>query len=818
MKKNITALIIFTLGVLALKAQHTDIYSNVDNFNLEKIIETEKERRLEIIRQVDEYKKEASVLISEKRFDEANETLEKAESILNDKMTGPRADLQIKKLDNFISQFKRSWAVNLEDDAKKMIIEAQQSDDFDTKKQMYDKAAKTAKKAISIYPDLSERLGKIVEKCNKRIGYVDYREATKLEKFVPDNNLRKRNISVYLKQAQILYDNKKYMNARDKLEQVLVRDAYNQDAILLLDKIYRKLHKIAAMRSKAEWVERIAEVKWKWSQPVLPTENILSEDTKIISETPRQNDIYDKMQNIVFDEINFKNANIKDVITALRVRSKELDTPTNKGINIVLKSDTEKSSVPKVTLSLNNIPLFDLLTYICQLTGLKFRPEGGTVLIGRSGINPMRTKFFPVSVQLIEGIGVNIEDTGGTSGTDDLADLMGQMVDDGGDDEGRTTGINANSPELKSYFEARGVPFPEGTAIAYSHRAGRLIVKNTEENLRKLDMLLRQLNITIPQVLIEAKVIEMKQTDLEELGFHWTFWDRGGPESGWLDNSVIPPEITNADIAPLVNSAGDMLSNEDFEIPKTDDILRGNTADVGSALINNLLVMPNANYDSNLALTVNALDRCEKAEILSAPKILAKSGEEAIIQMVRMEYFPDTWNEPDLVITDSAFEFTMAEPELGDATPIGITLTVTPQVSPNKNTIILDIAPEIIERVGWSDYNYVVVTPQETATASAGSFVLKMPEISHRDVVTRVKVYNNETIVLGGMLQEENDMIDDKIPLLGDLPLVGRAFRSVSENSEKKDLLIVITARIMNYDGIPAEPYKGKGIPDFNRI
>lgn len=96
-------------------------------------------------------------------------------------------------------------------------------------------------------------------------------------------------------------------------------------------------------------------------------------------------------------------------------------------------------------------------------------------------------------------------------------------------------------------------------------------------------------------------------------------------------------------------------------------------------------------------------------------------------------------------------------------------------------------------------------------------FDVWMPMISRRNLSVNVNVYDGETVVLGGMVDNTTISRVDKWPILGDLPLVGRFFQSHVEDVERKSLLVFVTARLVNNDGIPIRRNKNVGAPDFNR-
>ena len=133
-------------------------------------------------------------------------------------------------------------------------------------------------------------------------------------------------------------------------------------------------------------------------------------------------------------------------------------------------------------------------------------------------------------------------------------------------------------------------------------------------------------------------------------------------------------------------------------------------------------------------------------------------------------------------------------------------------MSADKNTIDLMLTPEVTEFLGFIDYSPGLVT--NIVPASAGpppvaerttvmNFKIQQPLFSERSVATRVVIWDGQTVVLGGLIKENVQKIDDKVPFLGDLPLIGRLFRSKVTNRSKQNLLIFVTARLIGPDGNP---------------
>ena len=126
-----------------------------------------------------------------------------------------------------------------------------------------------------------------------------------------------------------------------------------------------------------------------------------------------------------------------------------------------------------------------------------------------------------------------------------------------------------------------------------------------------------------------------------------------------------------------------------------------------------------------------------------------------------------------------------------------------------------DINLPIVTLSGWMEYDARTI---ETDGSVDGEYY-RMPIFDKRVIKTEVTVYDGETIVLGGVAQDTTSVVNDKIPILGDLPLVGRLFQSKYTESEKRNLLVFLTCRLVKPDGsafFPEED-RSRGLPDFGR-
>jgi type IV pilus assembly protein PilQ len=194
----------------------------------------------------------------------------------------------------------------------------------------------------------------------------------------------------------------------------------------------------------------------------------------------------------------------------------------------------------------------------------------------------------------------------------------------------------------------------------------------------------------------------------------------------------------------------------------------GKTGDSGSFTTPNLKI-GNLNFDYSISL--EALETSGVANVLANPKITTIEGEEANINIgdeIPILTNKRTSEDGDEVSQEIEFK------------NIGIDLKITPKIT-DEDSIFIDLQPEITTFLEWVEIN--------------GS---RYPTVSIKKVGTKVKVNNGETLAIGGLIQEKEYETMSKVPLLGDLPILGKLFSQKNFENEKRELIIFITPKIIN--------------------
>jgi general secretion pathway protein D len=604
-------------------------------------------------------------------------------------------------------------------------------------------------------------------------------------------------VKTLLNEGQGLYDSGRFDEATAKYEAALRLDRYNVAARRGMEQVNMGKMRVADAAYNDTRAAMITQVDKAWETPVrrvdlgpaavIEQPVLTSRGTQSISR---------KLDEIVIPRINFTDATVREAIEFLRQRSEALDTEAvetgERGVNIVLKLDQAAAS-QTVTLDLANLPLREALTYITNLANLKFKVESYAVLIVplSEPTDTLITKEYRVPPGFITS------------------------TPSGGGSE--TPGVAAQSG-AKIYLESQGVQFPTGASANFIASSSRLIVRNTQENLDLVDALVESSSGEItPQVEIESKFVEISQNNLKELGFDWLLGQFGFGTTGVFGSGGTSGNQFNS---TAVGPAG--TANYPFVYPGTDvpvgvnPVTAGNrsgqTAVTGNALDGLLFGSPLGPAAGVLALAgvftnpqfqvvLRALNQKKGIDVLSAPKVTTKSGSTATVEVVREFRYPDVYAPPQIPQTTGSGTqpITPATPESFKMKPVGVRLEVSPTVGSDNYTIDLRLVPEVTEFEGFINYGSPILNRGIVVTEN----VINYPVFSERKVDTSVHIYDGQTVVLGGLMREDVQKVNDKTPLLGDLPVAGALFRSQSDQHIKRNLVIFVTATLMDPAGQP---------------
>ncbi len=587
------------------------------------------------------------------------------------------------------------------------------------------------------------------------------------------------------------------------------------------------------------------------------------------------------------------------------------------------QSASGPAGVPVIPMiAVSNISFYDALKQVCELVGYKFKVQGSIIIVmhKNASTDEMVTRSYPVLSSFMDRM---------TSASSDMKEMKSSGFGGGSSRLGGDEESEGNQEkDWKEFFSLLGVQWPEGSSIMYIKTIGKLRVKNTYENLAELEQALTEMNADPKLIEIEARFVEVCQEDLNSLGFEWILngdyalglnrhlgkalginpgtFGAGSTSSGNSSNPSGRPSL--GDHNNSTTGGGSTLTDVSEKI--TGDFVNGgtsggastgwsrNTADgakrnVGinsfgdgtdysngnrylstegnhisgeSKSTNDRFMKVNAFLGSaDLSMILHMLAQRSDTDLLSAPKVLTRPGEEAVIKVVT-EYIYPTDYDVQLQSSSSGSSgssgssqsaiLAVVEPQSFTMREVGVILDVTPTLTDDGNLIDLKLNTQVVDEPTWRNYGMRIpftgnasslqsfegigsifsglseVFTQlgtgltdgmkqmfaQSATDAATSALenltqsgsdnityydapMEQPFFHVRSIDSNVSVYPGATIVMGGLITEARKAMDDKVPFLGDIPFIGRFFRSHSEQTSKRNLLIFVTTRLVDVQG-----------------
>ena len=404
------------------------------------------------------------------------------------------------------------------------------------------------------------------------------------------------------------------------------------------------------------------------------------------------------------------------------------------GRNIVVSDSVQGN----VTLRLQNVPWDQALDIVLATKGLDMRENGGVIIVAPAEEIAAREKADLESRQQIleleplvsEYIQVNY------AKASDLAELL--------------TGPDTEN----SLLSERG-------SVGIDDRTNTLLVQDVASGIAEIRRLVSTLDIPVRQVLIEARIVIVRDDFSRDLGIRWGVTQVSEPGNGLL---AMTGSGTGA--SGMINSGIDNINTTGqpfpIELPPLPERYMVNLPVANPA---GKLALALLNDDFLVDLELSALQAEGRGEVVSSPRVITANQKEASIrQGVEIPY-------------QEASSSGATTTQFKEAV---LSLTVTPQITPDDR-IILDL----------------VVTKDSVGAQVSNDQGGSIPSIDTRAIQTQVLVDNGQTVVLGGIYETEESEDISKVPFLGDIPGLGALFRSTRKVSNKSELLIFVTPKIL---------------------
>ena len=600
-------------------------------------------------------------------------------------------------------------------------------------------------------------------------------------------------------------------------------DAYNVAARTGMERVQQHRAQYFEAARDQQRSKMLSSVSSQWEDTLPPADlNALFKGTADASASSAsairggREKITEKLRTLKLPRVDFTNATLDEVIEYLRITSKDLD-PEGKGVGFVIKAadDTRSRSL---SLNLRDVPLEEVLRYATEMTGSSFRVEEHAVNI--VSLSEKSTTLINKSYRVPPDF-IQTAETGPSAPADPFAPATAAG----------TTTLTVRRMGAKEFLQSRGITFGEGASATYSAATSTLIVRNTGDNINLVDTLVEQALQTAPkQVVVSVKVMQVKQDMFNEIGAALSIGQANVPAL----NRVFFSGGTK-DVAGSGNSA--VTSG-----------LRGSGAILGKPGIDGLLALSSGQEtpsidskspsqfallgvftDPQISLSLRALKQSKGTDVMTNPSVAVKSGQKASIRSVRLFPYPTEFDPPQIPQqvgttryrsigfsgSNNSGPVTPTTPTAFETRELGTILEVEPVISGDGRTVELSLTPTLTEFEGFVDYGSDIRNAIDSVSLdplglsfvyNAGvPYVIDNPVLQpifrKSSMTTAVNVWDGNTIVIGGLVDERRTDIDDKVPVIGDIPLIGRMFQSKISKVEKQAVLFFVTVNVIDPSG-----------------
>ena len=623
--------------------------------------------------------------------------------------------------------------------------------------------------------------------------------------------------------AQGAFDLGKFDEAIQHYEEVLRIDPTNSAA-------RRGMEKTAAAKSgyaKAAYddtrAEMLGQVDGSWETQVpAPEQGLGPLDGGAPAVAMDEASLKAKLDQIIIPSIALEQSSLDEALDFLRLKAAENDTveldAARKGVNFTVNLGAPDSEAAKriralrFDLRLSQVPLSKALRYLTDITQTEYKTDEFSVLITPLGFSS--DELVVRSYRVPPDFLTSLNSAAGVGGEKAAADPFAEAPEKGGL---LTARLSAQESLAK-----QGVPFPQGASAHYSPATNTLRIVNTETNQETIAQIIDAMSQSEPvAVAVKVTMIRTQQSNLEELGFDWLLNGAGSIENsgvaaggGTIGNGTprTAADFTGENIGDPegimtagLRSGDGAISNNSIDGLIANPDRTSQAINVAPGVLSVTGVFGDAQFKS----IMRGLDQKKGIDIMARPSVVTRSGQASNIAVIREFIYPTEYEPPEVPQTvegGGSAPVTPATPTAFETRDVGITLEVLPVADANKRFVDVTLNPSFVEFDGFVNYG----SPIRAATdvIGAGSVeitknAILMPVFSAQKLATQLTVADGATIVIGGLMTESVKNVEDKVPVLGGLPVVGRMFSSKSRESVSTALIFLVNIELIDPTGRP---------------
>jgi type II secretory pathway component HofQ len=451
------------------------------------------------------------------------------------------------------------------------------------------------------------------------------------------------------------------------------------------------------------------------------------------------------------------------------------------GINIIV--DPQAVQDKTLTINVQNTTVREVLDFITRNEGVTFTRGKNSIYVTTPDRPMLTLRIFHLNKGLTD---VAYDVTPDTSGQQQQPGGGGrqqqqQQQPPGGSGGGAKPSDTSDIERLLEQLPML-IDWPVGSTYYLDRKRNTLFLRSTPETLDTVEKMIKALDENPIQVLVSTRFIEVDAEEFQELGVNWNLTnDYALTKKGGADELVIDADSGTSFDRRVTTEATDTVS----------------AADGFSFGLTGILT------DPQFQATLKTLMSKYKGRVVNAPQVIAMNNSAAVFLEAKDLWYVEDFDIDRTDLTGSDLEDIetsepIVQPRFVRGPSTGFSLTVTPSVGRDSRDITLLLEPAFTEK-SLDSITEPLILPADLQTED--TFEIERPVLVHRRMWTKVTIRDGYHVALGGMLIANKKEVEAKVPILGDIPLLGWLFRRTSTRDSKRHLLVFVSARILNPEG-----------------
>ena len=567
-----------------------------------------------------------------------------------------------------------------------------------------------------------------------------------------------RRVRTYYHQSLRAYRARRYRLAVRYCEEALRSDPENLavQRMLYTAKIARQKHELRLEAEYAHFLDEDAladvdrETTFPEKEPPLPRPELpLRENAPKSAKLRRMQELLNQRVSM-----NFIEADLDYVLQTLFKIS---------GVDIMAEQSVIEDKV--LTLHVENVPLREILDFIQRnYEGIEYTVTENSIWLVTPENPPLVPRVYPLSRGLVSSAGFQ---TGVRSSSSRGGSSSGPRSISGSSPGGaaRAAGGGSGDSHLEavlSWVETWEDKWPANSTWHLDLQTNSLMVLTTPEMHERIEEMLDVMDTVPIQVLVRTKFIEVRAEDMKEIGLGMLFLE-----------------------AEQVSLYNDNLGVADIPSIQGGNINFRKLYSIGSG---------------GVVLNLTALMEDKRAKVLSAPQVIAMNNTPAQIDVSKTFSYSTSFEAASSIISGTSTSSSIPTafiPSNFQDVDVGFFLEFVPSVGRDMKNIVLDLHARIDEVFNLEDFQEApIITGAEDIQQS-----FPRPIIDSREFTTRLVIEDGGTVAIGGLLKNNKEVMNRKVPILGDIPLIGLLFRHRKEVTIQSNLIIVVQADIVTPAG-----------------